>query len=110
MHPNTDEILTAKQVSALLGVGISSVYQLLQSGSIEGRLIGVTGKRGTWRVLKSKVFAFLGDTDNNCELCRKYGNEPNAETAKALEASMRGEGHSKPFKTTKALFDSLDKE
>lgn len=53
-----------------------------------------------------------GDNENlpDCPLCRKYGNVPNEETRKALEASIRGKGLSKPFKSTKELFDHLDKE
>lgn len=32
----------------------------------------------------------------DCELCRKYGSEPNEETRLALEASMRGDDLSEP--------------
>jgi hypothetical protein len=56
-----DEILTAKEASALMKVSLSATYHLLQSGAIKGRLIGITdnAKRGTWRVLKSEIYAFL---------------------------------------------------
>jgi len=62
------------------------------------------------KLIKFFVDREIKENPEECELCRKYGNIPNAETRKALEASAKGKGLSGPFKNTRELFDHLDKD
>lgn len=53
-------------------------------------------------LLKMLVGKEINDNPDECELCRKYGHEPNAETIKALK-----DKGGKTFKSVKSLMKDL---
>ena len=57
-RPSASEILTAEEAAILLRVEVRTVYHLIKSGKLVARNVG-TGKRPVWRILRTRVHAWL---------------------------------------------------
>lgn len=77
-------------------------------------LKGLAGLNGlTLSEMLEKMVSFWKkenqDTEE-CELCRKYGNEPNEETRQTFEDTDKGIGLSKVYHSSKAMMKDLLKD
>lgn len=69
------------------------------------RLLAVLKETTIARLIKYFVDREIKDNPDECELCRKYGHEPNEETIKALK-----EKGGKTFSSVKDFFADLEKD
>lgn len=59
-----DDILTAKQVAAILSVNTQTVYTWANAGMI-GKRIAQQGKRGIWRFTRNEITKLLEKRNGN---------------------------------------------
>lgn len=55
--PSDPEFLTPKQVSELTGIGLPSLYAMLEAGRFPGRRVG--RKRGRWLISRTALYAWV---------------------------------------------------
>jgi excisionase family DNA binding protein len=55
-----EEVLTLKELRSVLKISEKTILKLLNSGEIKGKKVA-----GRWRVLRSELYKYLQDFDND---------------------------------------------